>query len=50
MKPLHQRMLDAADTLEDASAIYEAFSPADYPWTATRLRDEAHHVKNEENP
>lgn len=45
MKPLHQRMLDAADTLEDASAIYEAFSPADYPWTATELRLEATYVE-----
>lgn len=45
MKPLHERMREAADTLEEVSQLYEAFNPATYSWTATELRLEATYVE-----
>jgi len=52
MKPLHERMREAADTLEEVSQLYEAFNPATYGrkrdqllWTATELRLEATYVE-----
>lgn len=42
--PLSQRMLAAADTLEEVSTIYEAHDKTWSPWTAGQLRNEAQHV------
>lgn len=48
MTPLHARMLDAADTLETVSRLYDAYMPSAYPWSAQDLRREALHVEAEE--
>lgn len=45
---LAERMREAANTLEEASELYDAFDKANHPWTATDLRREATHVENEE--
>lgn len=47
MKPLWVRMREAADTLEEASRVYDAFSPPHYTWNAIDLRREADHVEAE---
>lgn len=47
MKPLHERMREAADVVEEVSELYEAFNPATYSWTAAELRLEATHVEDE---
>lgn len=39
-------MLAAADTLEAASRLFEAFSPPDFKWSAKDLRREAPHVED----
>lgn len=39
-----ERMLAAADTLEEVSALYGYLNPAFGPWTADDLRMEAGHV------
>lgn len=46
--PLSHRMLQAADILEEVSRLYEAMVPDKYPWSASELRREAHHVAEEE--
>lgn len=46
-KELADRMLVAADTVAEASRLYEAFDPNRYEWSAERLRAEAVHVAAE---
>lgn len=43
---LADRMRAAADTLEEVSELYEAFSASDYLWSAARLRHEAEVVES----
>lgn len=41
---LSQRMLDAADVLEEVSALYGYPNPTKVPWTAADLVGEFRHV------
>ncbi len=45
MTDLPARMRAAADTLEEASRLYDAIEPAHYPWTPAQLRHEADQVE-----
>lgn len=47
MKPLWERMREAADTLEEASRVYGYIHPEDAWWTPKQLRTEAVHVEDE---
>lgn len=43
--PLPQRMLAAADTVEEVSRVYDYMTPSAAEWSAARLRHEAQHVE-----
>ena len=45
MKPLHERMLDAAETLTEVSALYGYHYAERIPWSPAELRTEAPHVE-----
>lgn len=44
---LSQRVLEAANTLEEISALYGYKYPHEQGWSATELRHEAEHVQEE---
>lgn len=44
---LPERMREAADTLEEASAYYDYRNPSGVNWSAEMLRREAPHVESE---
>lgn len=48
MRPLHDRMIDAAGILEEISALYGYKFPNEQGWSATELRAEAKHVEPED--
>jgi hypothetical protein len=49
MRPLHERMIEAANVLEEVAEKYGYGNSAWAPWTAAGLRDEAKHVESEED-
>jgi hypothetical protein len=49
MRPLHERMLEAANTIEEVSEKYGYMNSVWANWTAAGLRDEAKHVEAEGN-
>jgi hypothetical protein len=44
VRSLHDRMCDAAEVLEELSALYGYKFPNEAGWSATELRHEAQHV------
>jgi hypothetical protein len=48
MRPLHERMRDAANTLEEVSELYGYSDPKFGSWSAFGLRLEAEHVESED--
>lgn len=47
MRPLHERVIEAANTLEEISALYGYKFPNEAGWSATELRHEAQHVQED---
>jgi hypothetical protein len=48
VRPLHERMKDAAGVLEEVSAFYGYKFPNEAGWSASELRHEAEHVETED--
>jgi hypothetical protein len=46
-RSLADRMRAAATTLREASALYDAFDPDEFPWTPSGLLREADHVEQD---
>lgn len=49
MADLSQRLLDAADAIEEFNKSLPMESPPDYGWTPAELRTEAAHLADEES-